>query len=145
MDYEKLKEHYNNAIRPSKKFYSMRPVNDLGLLFPEFLEKLIACFARYNGKYPEHDIYVVETYRSNELQRKYFSERKSRIRKNGMHHFGIAADVAFYIDGEFSYKGNYDFLRKIFKEEGLTVLNWELGHVQMIPVSEQSEMRNALI
>ncbi len=145
MDYEKLKEHYDNTIRPSKKFYSMNPVNDLGLLFPEFLEKLIVCFAKYNEKYPEHDIYVVETYRSNELQRKYYKERKSKIRMNGMHHFGIAADVAFYIDGEFSYKGNYDFLRKIFKEEGLTVLNWELGHVQMIPVSEQGELRNALI
>lgn len=62
-----------------------------------------------------------------------------------MHHFGIAADVAFYIEGEFSYRGNYEFLRKIFKDEGLTVLNWELGHVQMIPVSEQGELRNALI
>ncbi len=144
MDYDKIREHFENTILTSKEFESAKPVNELNLLYPPFLEKLIKCFARYNEKYPEHDVYVVETYRSNELQKKYYDEHKSKVRKNGMHHYGIAADVAFYINGEFSYKGNYDFLREIFTEEGLTVLKWELGHVQLIPVSAQSSLRTAV-
>lgn len=145
MDYDKIKEHYNDVIKTSKDFESTKPVNDLNLLFPPFLEKLIKCFGRYNEKYPEHDVYIVETYRSNELQKKYYDEHKSKIRKDGMHHFGIAADIAFYINGEFSYKGNYDFLRGIFAEEGMTVLKWELGHVQYIPVSKQNDLRYQIL
>ncbi|MDD5360912.1 MAG: hypothetical protein PHN88_02175 [Ignavibacteria bacterium] len=145
MDYDKLKEHYDNVIKKSKEFDSTKPVNDLNLLFPDFLDKLILCFGKYNEKYPSHDVYIVETYRSNNLQSEYYKSGKSKIRKNGMHHFGIAADIAFYIDGEFSYKGNYDYLRKIFTDEGLTVLNWELGHVQFIEVKDQETLRKSVL
>jgi hypothetical protein len=35
-------------------------------------------------------------------------------------------------------------IRRIFKENKLTVLDWELGHVQFIPVSEQNTLRKEI-
>lgn len=144
MDIEKIKSHYDGIILKSKFYKSTKPVNELELLYPEFIEKLIKCFKRYSDENPGEEVYVVETYRSNSLQLKYFLEGKSKIKKNGMHHYGLAADVAFYINGKFSYEGDYLMLRRIFAEEGLTVLKWELGHVQYVKVSEQPKVREML-
>jgi hypothetical protein len=114
------------------------------LLLPDFYNILIFCFNEYQKKYSSQKVFITETYRSNVLQLKYFKQGKSKIRKNGMHHYGIAADVAFLINDKLSYKGDYNYLRRLFKENNLTVLDWELGHVQYIPVSEQSALREEI-
>ncbi|MGB9697306.1 MAG: hypothetical protein ACP5P3_06595 [Ignavibacteria bacterium] len=145
MNFETIKNHYRNRIVPSEKFDSLMPVRDLGLLLPEFFDTLVKCFDEFESLYPEQKIYVVETYRSNRLQRKYFNEGRSKIRAYGMHHFGIAADVAFLIEGMVSYEGNYADLREIFKNNALYVLDWELCHVQYIPVSQQSDLRRLIL
>lgn len=145
MNLQNIKSHYENKIIKSDKFDSLTPVRELGLLLPEFFDILVKCFDEFEGLYPEQKIYVVETYRSNRLQRKYFNEGKSKIRAYGMHHFGIAADVAFLIDDMVSYEGNYSSLREIFKNNGLYVLDWELCHVQYIPVSQQAELRKFIL
>ena len=145
MNFEVIKNHYQNKIVPSAKFDSLTPVRDLGLLLPEFFDTLVKCFDEFENSNPEQKIYVVETYRSNRLQRKYFIDGKSKIRAYGMHHFGIAADVAFLIEGMVSYEGNYSELREIFKDNGLYVLDWELCHVQYIPVSQQSDLRKYIL
>lgn len=145
MDKEKIKQHYENVLKDSEHFGSLSPVNDMELLYPEFLDRLIICFTEYTEQKPGEEVYIVETYRSNALQEKYYEEGKSRIRRNGMHHFGLAADAAFYINGKFSYDGDYNLLRKIFRRNGLTVLNWEKGHVQFVKVSEQPEIRNYVL
>lgn len=145
MNLQIIKSHYENKIVTSDKFDSLTPVRELGLLLPDFFDKLMECFDEYEKTYSDQKIYVVETYRSNRLQRKYFNEGKSKIRAYGMHHFGIAADVAFLIDEMVSYEGDYNYLREIFTEKGLYVLNWELCHVQYIPVSSQSELRKFVL
>jgi hypothetical protein len=145
MDLEKIKLHYENEIKNSEHFGSHSPVNDAELLYPEFLETLIKCFTEYTEQKPGEEVYIVETYRSNALQEKYYEEGKSRIRRNGMHHFGLAADAAFYINGKFSYGGDYALLRKIFRNNGLTVLNWEKGHVQFNNVADQPEIRRYVL
>ena len=144
MDIEKIKNHYQTKIMNSDNYKSKTPVNDLDLLYPEFLDTLISCFQKYNEDKPEEELYIVESYRSNELQIKYFRSGKSKISQNSMHHYGLAADVAFNIGGEFTYKGDYELLRKIFQDAGLTVLRWELGHVQYVKVSEQKKVREEL-
>jgi hypothetical protein len=144
MKYENIGTHYRNIITLSECFNSPAPVRDTELLLPDFYNTLIFCFNEYQKKYPSQNVFITETYRSNSLQLKYFKQGKSKIRKNGMHHFGIAADVAFLISGKLSYKGDYNYLRKLFRENNLTVLDWELGHVQYIPVQEQSALREEI-
>jgi hypothetical protein len=144
MKYENIFNHFNNVLVKNEYFNSPKPVKDVDLLLTEFYNILIFCFNEYQKKYPSQKVHIIETYRSNDLQLKYFKQGKSKIRKDGMHHFGIAADVAFLINEKLSYKGDYNFLRRIFKENKLTVLDWELGHVQYIPVSEQSTLRKEI-
>ncbi len=144
MKYENICNHYFEVIKNFKFFDSLKPIRDVELLLPEFYNMLIYCFNEYQKVFPNHKVYIVETYRSNALQLKYFKQGKSKIRKNGMHHYGLAADVAFIIDDNFSYNGNYRYLRRIFKENNLTILDWELGHVQYIPVSEQNALRQEI-
>jgi hypothetical protein len=144
MKYENICNHYNEIISKSDYFDSAAPVRDTEILFPDFYNTLVFCFNEYQKKYPNQKVYITETYRSNTLQLKYFKQGKSKIRKNGMHHYGIAVDVAFLINDKLSYKGDYNYLRKLFKENNLTVLDWELGHVQYIPVSEQGALRNEM-
>ncbi|MFA5405656.1 MAG: hypothetical protein WC358_12050 [Ignavibacteria bacterium] len=144
MKYENICKHYNYTIINSDYFDSAIPIRDVDLLLPEFYNMLVFCFNEYQKKYPNQKVYITETYRSNILQQKYFKQGKSKIRNNGMHHFGIAVDVAFFINDKMSYKGDYNFLRRIFNENKLTVLDWELGHVQFIPVSEQNALRKEI-
>lgn len=144
MKYENICKHYSECIANSDLFDSSMPVKVTEYLLPDFYNTLIYCFNEYQKKYPNHRVYITETYRSNVLQQKYFKQGKSKIRNNGMHHFGIAADVAFLINDKVSYKGDYNYLRRIFKENNLTVLDWELGHVQFIPVSEQNVLRREI-
>jgi|WetSurMetagenome_2_1015567.scaffolds.fasta_scaffold40006_2 hypothetical protein len=144
MKYENISKHYAENIVNSDLFDSAKPIKDANLLLPEFYNILIFCFNEYQKKYPSQKVYITETYRSNILQQNYFKQGKSKIRNNGMHHFGIAADVAFLINDKLSYKGDYNYLRRLFKENRLTVLDWELGHVQFIPVSEQSTLREEI-
>lgn len=141
MEYENICKHYNDNIKESEYYNSPKPIKDVDLLLQEFYNLLVFCFNEYQKKYPNQNVYITETYRSNSLQLKYFQQGKSKIRKNGMHHYGIAADVAFLINDKLSYKGDYNYLRRIFKENNLTVLDWELGHVQFIPVSKQNAFR----
>jgi hypothetical protein len=144
MKYENICRHFSDNIVNSELYDSPNPVKDTELLLPEFYNILIYCFNEYRKKYSNQNVYITETYRSNVLQQKYFKTGKSKIRNNGMHHFGIAADVAFLINDKLSYKGDYNLLRRIFKDNNLTVLDWELGHVQFIPVSEQNALRKEI-
>lgn len=144
MKFENICINYFSKIKQSDVYDSVKPVRNTDLLLPDFYNALVYCFNEYQKKYPSQRTYITETYRSNSLQLKYYKTGKSKIRKNGMHHYGIAADIAYLINDKLSYKGDYSYLRKIFKDNNLTVLDWELGHVQFIPVSEQSELREEI-
>lgn len=130
------------SLVTSDKFLNANPVKDPALLLPAFYSKLQKSIAEFNIKYPNVEIIFVETYRSNTLQMQHFKNGASKIKKDGMHHYGIAADLAFRINGKFTYNGDYSYLRKCHKSAGLEVLGlWDIGHVQYIPVSEQSALR----
>jgi len=139
---KKIVTFYLNTILKSSKYNSPNPVNNMDLLFPDFAAVFKKCVVQYQKTYPKQHIAFTETYRSNSLQEKYFNEGASKIKKNGMHHYGIAGDSIFIIDGKRSYKGDINLLRKIYKENGLTILGmWDPLHVQYIPVAQQSELR----
>ncbi len=134
---------FQNVLLKSKKFNSSIPVSDQDLLYPLFLAKLQACIKQYQKTYPNQSITFTETYRSNTLQMIHYNNGASKIKKNGMHHYGIAADSIFIINGKKSYKGDVMLIRKIYQANGLTILGmWDALHVQYITVGEQQGLRD---
>ena len=141
--FKQIAEHFIKRLLTSDNFNSANPVKDTALLFPAFWEKLQKSIVAFNVKYPAIKVVFVETYRSNDLQLQHYKNGASQIKKDGMHHFGIAADLAFMINGKFSYNGDYKYLRACHETENLTILPpWDIGHVQFIPVSKQQDLRN---
>jgi hypothetical protein len=142
---KKIADFYLQFLLKNPKFNSATPVDDQTLLVPDFFTKLQACIAQYQQKYPNQGITFTETYRSNTLQLIHFNNGASKIKKNGMHHYGIAADTIFIINNKRSYKGDVNFIRKIYKDNGLTILGmWDALHVQFITVADQQLLRDTV-
>lgn len=136
---------FQNVLLKSKRFNSATAVSDPGLLYPPFLAKVQACIKQYRQAYPNQDITFIETYRSNALQLIHYNNGASKIKKNGMHHYGIAADSIFIGKGKRTYQGDITLLRKIYKENDLYILgNWDPLCVQFIAVPNQPELRNTV-
>lgn len=115
----------------------MQPVTDQNLLYPPFREKLRSSIREFQNRYPGILVGIGETYRSRQLQRHYFQTGASRTTQ-GTHGLGLAADV--HVSAKY-----YPTLRKIFLKNGLYLLgNWDLGHVQYIPVSDQATVWKAV-
>lgn len=126
-------------------FNSLSPVDDQVLAFPAFKNAWENCIVEYKHVHPNQGITFSETYRSNTLQEKYFNQGASKVKRNGMHHYGIAGDTIFVINGKRTYKGDINLIRKIYKNNGLTVLGmWDPLHVQFIPVPDQQSLRNTV-
>lgn len=137
-----IAEHYIKNLITSPLYNSPDPIRDTTLLFTPFFDKLTLSINMFNVQYPDVKVVFVETYRSNILQLQHYNNHASKIKRNGMHHYGIAADLAFKINGQFTYKGNYDFLRSCHERAGLHLLGaWDIGHVQGIDVNGQIMLR----
>lgn len=129
-----------------ERYAITKSVDDQTLLLPRFLTKLKECIVMYKQTYPNQSITFTETYRSNSLQYKYFQQGASKIKADGMHHYGIATDSIFIINGKRTYKGDIMLLRKIYSDNGLTILGmWDPLHVQLIPVGQQTLLRSSVI
>jgi Putative peptidoglycan binding domain len=137
-----IAEFFLKKLLPHPKFDSAALNPDQSLLIPKFQGALKACIKDYRKKYPKQDINFTETYRSNALQLMHFNNGASKIKADGMHHYGIAGDSIFIIGGKRTYKGDVVGIRKIYKNNGLHILGmWDALHVQYIPVSEQAQLR----
>lgn len=140
---KKIAAFYLRTLLTNPKFNSAQPNSDQQLLFPDFFAKLQKSIQQYKALHPGQDVTFTETYRSNVLQQIHFDNGASKIRKNGMHHYGIAADSIFIINGKRTYKGDVVGLRKIYANNGLTLLGmWDALHVQFIAVGEQQLLRD---
>lgn len=136
---------YERVIKTHPRFHSRSRVNDLALLEPTFRAKVeqIIIEARAEGI----DLMVFETYRSPELQETYFKQGATKLRKVGVHHYGLACDLVKSANGQPSWKGSFDFLGKLARKHGLVWGgDWkgfvDAVHVQAIPVSRQAELFN---
>jgi len=142
---KKIADFYLKTLLINAKFGSSQPNADQQLLFPDFLAKLNICIQQYKASHPGQDITFTETYRSNVLQLIHFNNKASKIKKNGMHHYGIAADSIFIINGKRTFKGDVVGLRKIYTDNGLTILGmWDSLHVQFITVGDQQPLRDTV-
>lgn len=139
---KKIAQFFLEKLVPHPKFNSSIPNSDQSLLFPDFLDAVETCVVKYKKIHADQDVTFTETYRSNTLQLKYYNDGASKIKSDGMHHFGIAADSIFIIGGKRTYKGDIIRLRKTYGDNGLNILGmWDPLHVQFIPVSDQSKLR----
>jgi len=142
-NYQKIADWLIKTIIPSGIWDSKQIIKDEKYLFPDFLKKVKAANAEFEAA-KGYSVKFVETYRSNALQEQAWASGHSGIRKNGMHHYGIAVDQFFFKDGKSTYDGDYKFLRECMKKQSLYLIaKNDEGHVQYIPVNsdEQNELR----
>ena len=97
---KEIAKFLQNILFKSKKNNSANPVSAQDLLSPLILAKLLVCIKQYQQTYPNQDITFTETYRNNTLQLIHHNNGASIIKKSTMHHYGIAADSIFIINGK---------------------------------------------
>lgn len=108
---------YSDVICRDPRFSSPLPCRDTALLFPPFrvaLEALISDAAIAGVK-----LIVTETFRSAALQQHDEEVGASQL-KVGVHHFGLAADVAIERDGSVDWAArDYLFLQALAQKHSL--------------------------
>jgi len=150
---KEIAKFFAEVIYDSPKYNTPNSCNDTDLLYPPFYEKIKKLETDYLEVH-ETPFYILETYRSNTLQQIYFNRGASQIRSNGMHHYGIAVDLVAKINGKVRYDVlDYAWIRDYvskddnlwLKEGDMTMLNFEDAHIQYIRVSQQNELRHAVV
>jgi D-alanyl-D-alanine carboxypeptidase len=142
---------YTDVIQSNPLFGSPNRVADLDLLEPvtrDAVQQIVADAAKQGIK-----LMVFETYRSQQRQTELFNQGATKLRTVGVHHFGLACDLVKDINGQPSWKGNFDFLKDLAENNGLiwggdwgndTVVHSfvDSDHVQRINVSDQAKLFN---
>ncbi len=131
-------------------FNTIGIVNDPSFLYPPFREKIqrLIVIATESGL----NVGLYETYRSQARQLALFKQRKTKIKINGMHHYGVAADIVFTTPGGgwtwTPRNGASDWKRlgQICKDLGLVWGgDWrglvDCPHLQFVSVAEQDAIR----
>ena len=108
---------YTDVIRASPHFRSPYRISDPALLEPATRRKVEAILRDADAHGATLGIY--ETYRSEERQERLFSQGAARYRNVGVHHFGLAADIVFLVDGEPSWKGDFGLVGHLARAHGL--------------------------
>jgi hypothetical protein len=108
---------YDDVIVKDARFTSAGPIHDLALLEPVMRAKVdqIVRDADAHGV----PLMVFETYRSKARQEELFRLGSSRLRKVGVHHYGLACDLVKDISGQPSWKGSFTLLRDLAYHYGL--------------------------
>lgn len=147
MDFLEIAEHYYGVIKNSEAFQrnAAETCTDPELLVPSFREKID--LLEEEAKKAGLSIKRTETFRTNALQLHYYRAGLSKIKLNGMHHYGIAQDILCVDEhGQPISRGDdkaYITLRGIADEIGLHLLGlWDAGHFQGVATSEQNALRN---
>lgn len=138
-----MSNFYETAIKHAPCFLATTRVSDATLLEPETLTAVSAIIndALEQG----HDLRVFETYRSQKRQDILFHRGATRLRTVGTHHYGLAADLVAYVEGEPNWKVSYHFLGELAAKHGLV---WGGGwstfpdsvHVQRCALARQKEL-----
>ena len=136
---EMYAEHFCKKIVTSNEYFNNGVHGNPNLLFPTLKAKADEVCSEVDN------LFIFETYRSNERQKDLHSKGWSKIEQYGMHYYGIAVDLVFKDDGKWTWDGDYKTVREKYKEKGLIVLgSWDMAHAQMVTVSQQSNLRNTV-
>jgi hypothetical protein len=112
-----MSNFYQNTIKPDPRFKSSKLVADTTLLEPKFfsiVQKIVAD-AQAHGL----NLMIYETYRSQARQTILFNEGVSKLKKVGVHHYGLACDLVKSVNGKPSWKGDFSFLGELAYAYGL--------------------------
>lgn len=141
-NFKEITDHYLQKILTSDKFLSPGVVSDVDLLVPSFASKVELLRKEYI-EYHKSVPVIYESFRSDVRQLQCFQSGASKIKTAGMHHFGVAVDIiALDSNNKPSWNIlNYFDLHRYANTLGLTVLNFEACHFQLISVSEQNFLR----
>jgi len=109
-----MSNFYRDVIRKNSRFKSLKPVHDMTMLEPvtrKLVKAIIADAAKQGIK-----LMPYETYRSQARQTKLYKQKATKLKKVGVHHYGLACDLVKDIAGQPSWKGNFAFLGKLAKK-----------------------------
>lgn len=108
---------YSDVITKDPRFGSVARIDDAQLLEPvtRALVQEIVSAARGMGI----DVIVWETYRSQTRQELLFDQHVTKLRRVGVHHYGLACDIVKVVGGEPSWKGDFSFLGQLARSANL--------------------------
>lgn len=124
------------------------PNRNVDLLFNFFAKKMQLGLAAANDK--GYEVAIFEAWRSPQRQAYLFAQGRTRPGKivtkskpwQSWHQFGLACDLAFRRNGQWSWDGDMTAIHPIFHELGLETLSFEDGHFQFtagIPITTAYE------
>lgn len=112
-----MESFYTDVISHDPHFDSISRVSDLALLEPitrQLVESIVAAAQQMGIA-----LMVYETYRSQARQQELFDSGATKLRKVGVHHYGLACDIVRVVGGEPSWKGDFSFLGQLAHSAGL--------------------------
>jgi hypothetical protein len=108
---------FTNVISHDARFSTLKIVNDPALLEPVTAARVQAIIA--DAAAHGLDMMIFETYRSQERQEQLFLQGATKLRKVGVHHYGLACDIVKVVNGQPSWKGDFSLLGQLAHAHGL--------------------------
>lgn len=142
-DYANIFDYWLKNILISDEYLTNKRINKTYLLYPPFYNLLVKLYDTFLN-IPINPVLVpFETFRSNLRQNDLFIQGATKIKFYGMHYYGIACDTYGIENENYTLKINWQRFREIAESLNLISLHpYEECHLQYIPVSQQSELRN---
>lgn len=136
---------HEDKIKKHKHYKSLGVTSDISVLYPKFTFLILKLF---NSAHKEGlKICIFETYRSQERQLHLFNEGKTKLKKNGMHYFGVAVDIVFRNERNHPvWQGDWEKLGSIGRKLGLYWGgDWksfkDYPHFQFIPATRNDQAK----
>ena len=108
---------YLDVISRDPRLSSISRISDASLLEPmtrQLVERIVMSAQQMGIA-----LMIYETYRSQERQQELFNSGATKLRRAGVHHYGLACDLVRSIGGEPSWKGDFTFLGELARSCGL--------------------------
>jgi hypothetical protein len=109
-----MSNFYTDVIRKDTRFGSLDPIHDLALLEPVTRDLVLAIIAE--AAEGGIKLMVYETFRSQVRQTMLFKQKATKLKKVGVHHYGLACDLVKDVGGQPSWKGGFKFLGRLAKK-----------------------------
>jgi D-alanyl-D-alanine carboxypeptidase len=108
---------FTDVISQDPRSDSVKRVTDPALLEPttRALVQKVVDAAKQMGI----EVMVFETYRSQARQEQLFDQGATKLKKAGVHRYGLACDIVRVAAGEPSWKGDFSFLGQLAHSAGL--------------------------
>ena len=108
---------YSDVICKDARFAALTRVSDPALLEPatrQLVQSVVSAAQRMGI-----EVMIYETYRSQNRQQELFNNGATKLRRVGVHHYGLACDIVRVAAGEACWKGDFSFLGQLAHSCGL--------------------------